>query len=150
MHTLVRGESLAASMSDYLVSRIEAVPERITLHRTTEITALHGNRHLECLTWTDRQTGAAETRPVAGVFLMLGAAPNTEWLDGAVALDERGFVLTGPAAAAATPARVCSPPASPASSPSATSAPTRSSGSRPPSARAPSSSPRSTSALHPD
>ena len=96
---LVLGESLAASMSDYLVSRIEAVPERITLHRTTEITALHGNRHLECVTWTDRQTGAAETRPVAGVFLMLGAAPNTEWLDGAVALDERGFVLTGPAAA---------------------------------------------------
>jgi thioredoxin reductase (NADPH) len=74
---LVRGESLAASMSDCLVSRIEAVPERITLHRTTEITALHGNRHLECVTWTDRQTGAAETRPVAGVFLMLGAAPNT-------------------------------------------------------------------------
>jgi thioredoxin reductase (NADPH) len=98
VHMLVRGESLAASMSDYLVSRIEAVPERITLHRTTEITALHGDRHLECVTSTNRQTGAAETRPVAGVFLMLGAAPNTEWLDGAVALDERGFVLTGPAA----------------------------------------------------
>ena len=59
VHILVRGESLAASMSDYLVSRIEAVPERITLHRTTEITALHGSRHLECVTWTDRRTGAA-------------------------------------------------------------------------------------------
>jgi thioredoxin reductase (NADPH) len=95
VHMLVRGESLAASMSDYLVSRIDAVPERITLHRTTEITALHGDRHLEQVTWTNRRTGEAQTRPVAGVFLMLGAAPNTEWLDGAVALDDRGFVLTG-------------------------------------------------------
>jgi thioredoxin reductase (NADPH) len=94
VHILVRGESLAASMSDYLVSRIDAVPDRITLHRTTEITALHGERHLERVTWTDRRTGEAETRPVAGVFLMLGASPNTEWLGGAVDLDERGFVLT--------------------------------------------------------
>ena len=61
VHILVRGESLAASMSDYLVCRIEAVPERITLHRTTEITALHGSRHLECVTWTDRRT--ARRRP---------------------------------------------------------------------------------------
>ena len=54
VHVLVRGESLAASMSEYLVSRIDAVPERITLHRTTEITALHGDRHLEQVTWTNR------------------------------------------------------------------------------------------------
>jgi thioredoxin reductase (NADPH) len=99
VHILVRGESLAASMSDYLVSRIEAVPERITLHRTTEITALDGERHLERVTWTDRSTGESETRRVAGLFLMLGAAPNTEWLGGAVALDNRGFVLTGAEAA---------------------------------------------------
>jgi thioredoxin reductase (NADPH) len=95
VHVLVRGESLAASMSDYLVSRIEAAPERITLHRRTEITALHGERHLERVTWTDRATGETETRPIANVFLMLGAVPNTEWLDGAVDLDENGFILTG-------------------------------------------------------
>jgi thioredoxin reductase (NADPH) len=100
VHLLVRGDALT-SMSDYLVSRIEAAPERITLHRRTEITALDGDRHLERVTWTDRGSGESETRPVAGVFLMLGAAPNTEWLGGAVALDDRGFVLTGAPAAAA-------------------------------------------------
>ena len=104
VHVLVRGESLAASMSEYLVSRIDAVPERITLHRTTEITALHGDRHLEQVTWTNRATGEEQTRRVAGIFLMLGAAPNTEWLDGAVALDARGFVLTGDAAGGEAPA----------------------------------------------
>ena len=62
--------------------------ERITLHRTTEITALTASRHLERVTWTTDATGERETRPVAGLFLMLGAAPNTEWLDGAVALDD--------------------------------------------------------------
>jgi thioredoxin reductase (NADPH) len=95
VHVLVRGESVGASMSDYLVSRLEAAPERITLHCTTEIAALHGDRHLEQVTWTNRRTGESWTGPVAGIFLMLGAAPNTEWLDGAVALDDRGFVLTG-------------------------------------------------------
>ena len=69
VHVFVRGESLAASMSEYLVSRIEAVPERITLHRTTEITALHGDRHLEQVTWTNRATGEEQTRRVAGIFL---------------------------------------------------------------------------------
>jgi len=122
-------------MSEYLVSRIEAVPERITLHRTTEITALHGDRHLEQVTWTNRATGEEQTRRVAGIFLMLGAAPNTEWLGGAIALDARGFVLTG--ARRAGRRRLRSPRACPASSPSATSAPGRSNGSPPPSVRAP-------------
>ena len=104
VHVLVRGESLAASMSEYLVSRIDAMPKRITLHRTTEITALHGDRHLEQVTWTNRATGEEQTRRVAGIFLMLGAAPNTEWLGGAIALDARGFVLTGAAAGEEAPA----------------------------------------------
>ena len=94
VHILVRGEELAASMSDYLTSRIEAAPERITLHRRTEITGLAGDRHLERVTWTDRRTGETETRPVANVFLMLGAVPNTEWLDDGVELDEQGFIVT--------------------------------------------------------
>jgi thioredoxin reductase (NADPH) len=99
VHVLVRGESLAASMSEYLVSRLDAAAERFTLHRKTEITMLHGDRHLEQVTWTNRATGESQTRRVAGIFLMLGAAPNTEWLAGAVALDGRGFVLTGAPAA---------------------------------------------------
>ena len=94
VHVLVRGDGLAASMSSYLIGRIEASP-RITLHPFTEVTALDGERHLERVTWTDRRTGKAETRAVANVFLMLGAVPNTEWLRGCMALDNQGFIRCG-------------------------------------------------------
>ncbi|HEX2284511.1 MAG TPA: NAD(P)/FAD-dependent oxidoreductase [Mycobacterium sp.] len=95
VHILIRGQTLASSMSDYLISRIEAVPERITVHPFTEITALQGDRHLEQVTWTTRPSGARETRRIPNVFLMLGAVPNTDWLDGVVELDAKGFVRTG-------------------------------------------------------
>ncbi len=95
VHILVRGTGLAASMSDYLVGRIEA-SDRITLHTETEVTALKGGRHLEQVEWTDRRTGAVERRDIHNVFLLLGAVPNTGWLAGCgVALDERGFVQVG-------------------------------------------------------
>jgi thioredoxin reductase (NADPH) len=94
VHVLVRGKGLAASMSDYLVQRIAASP-RITLHTETEITALEGDTMLRSVTWTNRATGARETRAVGNVFAMLGAVPNTEWLDGCLALDPQGFVVTG-------------------------------------------------------
>jgi thioredoxin reductase (NADPH) len=95
VHILVRGEGLAASMSDYLVSRIEA-SDRITLHTHTEVVALDGERHLERVTWRNSHTGYEETRPVSNLFLMLGAVPNTDWLDGCgVALDGKGFVRVG-------------------------------------------------------
>ena len=100
VHMLVRGPDLAASMSEYLVSRIEASAERITLHTCTSITAMAGDRQLESVTWTDKRTGGTQTRPVTGVFLMLGAVPNTEWLAGAVDLDGKGFVRTGAAVSA--------------------------------------------------
>ncbi|GAA0576152.1 FAD-dependent oxidoreductase [Craurococcus roseus] len=97
VHILVRGEGLAASMSDYLVGRIEA-SDRITLHTHTEVVGLDGERHLERVTWRNRRTGAEETRPVSNLFLMLGAVPNTDWLDGCgVALDGNGFVRVGAA-----------------------------------------------------
>ena len=100
VHILVRGAGLAESMSDYLVGRIEA-SDRITLHTETEVTALVGRRHLEQVEWTNRRTGAVETRPIHNVFLMLGAVPNTGWLgDCGVAVDERGFVQVGAAAGA--------------------------------------------------
>lgn len=80
-------------MSRYLIRRIEETPN-ITLRARTQIEALEGNGQLERVTWRD----AAGTRTVADVrhlFLMTGANPNTAWLQGCVALDEKGFVKTG-------------------------------------------------------
>ena len=97
VHILVRADGLAASMSEYLVSRIEA-SDHITLHTGTELTALIGDRHLDAVEWTER--GAVERRPIHNVFLMLGAVPNTEWLGGCqVQLDGKGFVKVGAEAA---------------------------------------------------
>jgi thioredoxin reductase (NADPH) len=95
VHILIRGETLASSMSNYLIHRIEAAPDRITVHPFTEITALQGNRHLEQVTWSTRPSGETETLPVPNVFLMLGAVPNTDWLDGIVTLDAKRFIRTG-------------------------------------------------------
>ncbi|MGR3436657.1 MAG: FAD-dependent oxidoreductase, partial [Shimia sp.] len=94
VHVLVRGEGLAASMSDYLLSRLEADPG-IEIHYRTQMEALHGDGHLEAITVRDGATGAARRIETRGVFVMVGAAPNTGWLDGLVALDDRGFVRTG-------------------------------------------------------
>ncbi|HVE89499.1 MAG TPA: FAD-dependent oxidoreductase [Burkholderiaceae bacterium] len=93
-HILVRGAGLAATMSDYLVQRIESSP-KITLHPFTEITALAGDTILREVVWTNRQTGASESRRMGAVFVMIGAEPNTEWLDNCLALDSRGFIVTG-------------------------------------------------------
>ncbi len=94
VHMLVRGESLAASMSDYLIRRISA-SSRITLHPFTEVIALKGNRFLEEVTWMNHKSSQRETRPIRHLFLMLGAVPNTQWLKGCLHLDEKGFVKTG-------------------------------------------------------
>jgi thioredoxin reductase (NADPH) len=94
VHMMVRSEGLAATMSDYLIQRIEASP-KITLHTMTEITALSGEPYLDEVTWTHRETGSSETRRIANVFVMIGAVPNTDWLDGCVPLDRGGFVVTG-------------------------------------------------------
>lgn len=94
VHILVRGEGLAATMSDYLVERIDQSP-RITVHPFAEVTALEGDHLLRRVTWADRRSGAAETRPVANLFVMIGAEPNTGWLDGCLTLDAKGFVETG-------------------------------------------------------
>ena len=94
VYMLVRGPSLAATMSDYLVRRIHASP-RITLLTHTEIVGLEGERALEQVIWMDRTTGGQTRRPILNVFAMLGARPNTDWLEGCVALDDKGFVRTG-------------------------------------------------------
>ena len=95
VHVLIRGDSLAASMSDYLIQRIDQ-SSRITLHRNSELTELHGKHKLEKVTWTNRATKQDVTAPVSNVFVMIGAIPNTNWLGDIVEKDHKGFVLTGP------------------------------------------------------
>jgi thioredoxin reductase (NADPH) len=94
VHVIIRGPSLAATMSDYLVQRIETSP-RITVHPLTEVTALEGDSLLRRVTWTHCETADRTARPVANLFVMIGAEPNTEWLDSCLALDPKGFVQTG-------------------------------------------------------
>lgn len=94
VHILVRGSGLAASMSRYLIRRIEDSP-LITLRTRTEIVALQGNGHLESLIWNNQETGAKENRGIRHVFSMAGASANTAWLQGCVALDDKQFVKTG-------------------------------------------------------
>jgi thioredoxin reductase (NADPH) len=99
VYMLVRGQGLAATMSDYLVQRIER-HERISLHPHSEVTALAGDTNLRSVTWTDRQSGAQTTRPAGSIFVMIGAEPNTQWAEGCLALDAQGFVCTGASAGA--------------------------------------------------
>jgi thioredoxin reductase (NADPH) len=94
VHMLVRSRGLAASMSRYLIRRIEDNP-RITLLTQTEIEALEGDTHLERVRWRSSATDATETCPIRHVFLMTGAVPNTVWLGGCLALDDNGFVKAG-------------------------------------------------------
>jgi thioredoxin reductase (NADPH) len=96
VHILVRASGLAATMSDYLVQRIMQSP-RCTLHPFTEITALEGDARLREVTWSHVRDPKSETRPVGNVFVLIGAEPNTAWLDGCLELDAQGFVRTGKA-----------------------------------------------------
>ncbi|GAA4850128.1 FAD-dependent oxidoreductase [Actinomycetospora corticicola] len=92
---LVRGESLTSSMSHYLIEQIEAVGH-IEVRTCTEVVAAEGEGHLEKLTLRDRATGEEERVDAQWLFVFIGARPRTDWLDGTVERDDRGFVLTGP------------------------------------------------------
>ncbi len=94
VHILIRGPALSATMSDYLVQRIRASP-RITLHTRCEVVALDGDGSLQRVTWRDHTRGTDECHEIENLFVMIGAAPNTEWLRGCVELDPNGFVLCG-------------------------------------------------------
>ncbi|HTF64865.1 MAG TPA: FAD-dependent oxidoreductase [Edaphobacter sp.] len=94
VHLVIRGDSLSSTMSQYLISRIES-SDHITLHRNTEITKLEGDTKLTGVSWTDKLSGRTETRPIRGVFVMIGAEPNTGWLFGTLLLDKKGFIVTG-------------------------------------------------------
>lgn len=92
---VVRGTSLEASMSQYLVTRILATPN-VEVRLQTEIVGTRGDGHLEGITLCDKGAGSVDDVDTSGVYVFIGAAPRTEWLGSSVERDERGFVLTGP------------------------------------------------------
>jgi thioredoxin reductase (NADPH) len=94
VHILIRSGQLSDTMSRYLIQRIEENPA-IELHYHTEIVALDGDTQLERVTWRDKNTGETSTHDIGYVFIMAGASPRTEWLEGCVAMDSKGFILTG-------------------------------------------------------
>jgi thioredoxin reductase (NADPH) len=92
---LARGSSLAGSMSHYLVQQIQGIPA-ISVRTCTEVIAASGTDHLKSLTLRDTTTGRTEEVAAGWLFVFIGAAPLTDWLDGVVMRDDRGFVLAGP------------------------------------------------------
>ena len=95
VHMLVRSTGLAASMSRYLIRRIENTPT-ITLRPQTEIVAVEGDNHLDSIYWRNGKTEQTEKHEISHIFVMTGADPNTRWLNGCIALDSKGFIKTGP------------------------------------------------------
>jgi thioredoxin reductase (NADPH) len=92
---LVRGESLAATMSQYLVEQIQTTAN-IQVEYRTQVTEVHGDDHLESISILCDQTGEVHRVPASSLFVFIGAEPRTGWLDGTVERNERGFILTGP------------------------------------------------------
>ena len=96
LHLVVRGSGLEASMSRYLIDRIAALPN-VVLHTGTEVVGLEGDEvtGLSAAVFRERATGATHTYPLRHLFLFIGADPNTGWLNHCLALDNKGFVVTG-------------------------------------------------------
>ncbi len=92
---LVRGEGLKATMSQYLIDQIGATPN-VSVQAHTQIVDAHGASNLEQLTLLHSDTGARETVPATALFIFIGAAPRTDWLEGVVQRDRYGFIPTGP------------------------------------------------------
>jgi thioredoxin reductase (NADPH) len=93
VHMVVRSGQLSDTMSRYLIQRIEQNPA-IEMHYRTEIVDLEGDTHLERVSWRD-QNGETSVHDIRHVFIMAGASPRTDWLRGCIALDNKGFILTG-------------------------------------------------------
>jgi thioredoxin reductase (NADPH) len=92
---LVRGPSLESSMSYYLIKQLDDI-ENVAVRTRTEVLEAQGDDHLERLVLGNRDTGERETVESGPMFIFIGAAPRTDWLDGVVVRDPRGFVRTGP------------------------------------------------------
>ena len=99
---LVRAGELSSTMSRYLIQRLTENPN-IELHFNTEIIGLEGDSSMEGMTWRNRATGETSAHGIRHLFLMTGASPRTEWLRGCMALDDKGFILTGVDMIAAAP-----------------------------------------------
>ena len=93
VHLVYRGPDLARSMSQYLVSRLEHAPN-VRIHTDTEVEQLHGEERLEAVTLVTNG-GEQETVGLTALFVMIGSDPCTDWLQGVLELDERGFIVTG-------------------------------------------------------
>jgi len=93
---IVRGESLKATLSRYLIDRIKSTPNMEVL-TDTEVTALHGGRVLESVTLRNRRTGAEQTCPTKWLFVCIGGDPHTEWaIEAGLVRDDAGYLVTGP------------------------------------------------------
>jgi thioredoxin reductase (NADPH) len=92
---LVRGESLTKSMSQYLIEQIEATPN-ITIAVQSSVVEVKGNTSLEAIAISNAATGEIKTVPATSLFIFIGAEPRTDWLDGILDRDAKGFILTGP------------------------------------------------------
>jgi thioredoxin reductase (NADPH) len=92
---LVRGDSLNQSMSYYLIQQVDST-DNIHLRPCCEVLEVHGEKQLEQITVQDKRTGVTETVDTGWLFVFIGAAPRTDWLDGVVSRDPLGFVLAGP------------------------------------------------------
>ncbi|MET8040872.1 FAD-dependent oxidoreductase [Micromonospora sp. NPDC005215] len=95
VHLLIRGADLTASMSRYLIDQLERI-DRITVHPHTAVVGGAGEDHLQRLTLCDTRTGAARSVDTSWLFIFIGAEPRTDWLDGVLVRDGRGFIVTGP------------------------------------------------------
>ena len=95
VHLLVRGPSLKASMSQYLIEQLAGI-DNVHVHTCTTVAEAHGTDHLEELTLHNAQTGERATHAASHLFVFIGGAPRTHWLDGVVVRDEHGFIPTGP------------------------------------------------------
>jgi len=91
---LIRGDGLAASMSDYLIKQL-ATQSNVSIETHSEVVALHGARHLEAIDVANRSTGTTTKRPTDALFVFIGADAETQWLPPEIARDAKGYVLTG-------------------------------------------------------
>jgi thioredoxin reductase (NADPH) len=97
VYVVIRGEDLSKTMSRYLIDQIDRHP-RVTVRSCTEIREVHGDDKLSAVVTEDKRTGERHSIQTRALFVFIGADPNTSWLAGAIQLDDRGFVPTGPAA----------------------------------------------------
>jgi thioredoxin reductase (NADPH) len=92
---VVRADSLARSMSQYLIDQIQKLPN-VEVWTESEVVEAHGSDHLEELSITNRPSGETKRVPASGLFIFIGATPETDWLNNTLPMDDRGFILTGP------------------------------------------------------